>query len=151
MLWHVTRLFPPGDVIAVERAFPVPHGGASPCVSHSPIVVAVLEISSPRRPCSRVDSRFGRTFGPDGVRAEAARSGAAGIMLRVMRTGTIALGDSMRVTQRPHPEWSVAKVAALLYGHPTACMMYASRNVKLSEWMGSMDELRQVRPLCCSS
>ena len=140
---------PSGDVIAVERQVPTTlHAGTAPCQT---AVVAVLEISSPRRPCSRVDSRFGRTFGPDGVRAEAARSGAAGIMLRVMRTGTIALGDSMRVTQRPHPEWSVAKVAALLYGHPTACMMYASRNVKLSEWMGSMDELRQVRPLCCSS
>jgi hypothetical protein len=111
--------------------------------------VACLEVSSPRRPCSRVDQRFGRTFTVQGVRAEAARTGAAGIMLRVVQTGSIAEGDLVRVVQRPHPEWSVTKVAALLYGHPTACMMYSTRNVKLSEWMGSLQELHEVRR--CSS
>ena len=121
---------------------PAPHG-CSPPRAHA--VVALLEISSPRRPCSRIDQQFGRTFGPNGVRAEAARTGCAGIMLRVLQPGSISLGDSMRVMQRPHPEWSVARVAALLYGHPTACMMYASRDVKISEWMGTMDELVQVQ------
>lgn len=118
------------------------HAGSAPCQTAS---VALLQISSPRRPCSRVDQRFGRTFSLSGVRAEAARTGCAGIMMRVLQPGTLAKGDSMRVMQRPHPEWSVARVAALLYGHPTACMMYASRDVKISEWMGTMDELVQVQ------
>jgi hypothetical protein len=138
----VTRLSPSGDVIAVERA--VPQGCSSAYA-----LVSLLEISSPRRPCSRIDQRFGCTFGPDGVRAEAARTGSAGIMLRVLRTGSIAHGDLMRVIQRPHPDWSVAKTAALLYGHPTACMMYASRDVKLNEWMGTRDELHRVQSLHC--
>lgn len=91
-----------------------------------------------------MDLRFGRTFTAQGVRAEAARTGAAGIMLRVLQTGSIAVGDVLRVLHRPHPGWSVCRAAALLYGHPTACMMYSSRNVKLSEWMGSVQELREV-------
>jgi MOSC domain-containing protein YiiM len=130
-----------GDVIVVERA-------AAQCSSASSatstVTVACLQVSSPRRPCSRVDLRFGRTFTAQGVRAEAARTGAAGIMLRVLQTGSIAVGDVLRVLQRPHPSWSVCRAAALLYGHPTACMMYSSRNVKLSEWMGSVQELREV-------
>jgi MOSC domain-containing protein YiiM len=104
----------------------------------------VLEISSPRRPCSRVDQRFGRTFQLAGVRAEAARTGVAGIMLRVLQPGSIARGDTFRVVLRPHPEWSVMRAASLLYGHPTACMMYLAREVQLSEWMGSLQELHQV-------
>lgn len=137
---------PSGDVIAVERQVPTTlHAGTAPCQT---AVVAVLEISSPRRPCSRVDQRFGRTFSLDGVRAAAARTGSAGIMMRVLQPGTLAKGDCMRVTQRPHPEWSVARAAQLLYGHPAACMMYASRDVKISEWMGTMEELQQVQPQC---
>jgi hypothetical protein len=121
-----------GDVIVVERAA---------------CTVALLQVSSPRRPCSRVDQRFGRTFTAQGVRAEAARTGAAGIMLRVLQAGSVAAGDAVRVLQRAHPDWSVLRAAALLYGHPTACMMYSTRNVKLSEWMGSLQELREVTAL----
>jgi hypothetical protein len=123
-----------GDVITVERSTSL----------SATTVVARLEISSPRRPCSRVDQRFGRTFTPAGVRAQAARTGCGGIMLRVLQAGSVCAGDVVQVTQRRNPDWSVARVAALLYGHPTACMMYASRHVKLSEWMGSMQELQQA-------
>ena len=142
--------------------------GQLPCTSSlsSSTVVARLEVSSPRRPCrsqsraclrhrrrlipcSRVDQRFGRTFTEEGVRAEAARTGSAGIMLRVLQEGSVAVGDVMRVTQRPHTQWSVHRVAELLYGHPTACMTYAARDVKLSEWKGSVEELRQVCVCLC--
>ena len=47
-----------------------------------------LQVSNPRRPCSKVDLAYGKTFGGDGVRAYCARTGRAGFFVRVLQPGT---------------------------------------------------------------
>jgi len=34
---------------------------------------------------------------------------------RVLKEGSVTAGDAMRVVDRPHPEWSVARVQHYLY------------------------------------
>lgn len=70
----------------------------------------------PRRPCSRVDATFGKTFSANGVRAHAARHGLAGAFCRVLEPGTLRARDLLVVVERPHPEYTLEKVSRKLYG-----------------------------------
>ncbi len=106
-----------------------------------------LVVTSARRPCSRVDERFGKTWGAAGVRAVCARTGLAGVLLRVASPGTVAVGDALTVAARPNPAWPVLRAASLLYGHPDAAVAYARRNVRRAEWLGTDAELRELAAL----
>ena len=103
-----------------------------------------LELASPRRPCSRVDTQHGQTYGGGGVRAFAARTGTAGLMFRVLSEGRICTGDTLAIVARPHPAWTAARVAALLYGDPRAAAEYSRRGVRRDEWCGSAAELAEL-------
>lgn len=76
----------------------------------------LLQVTSPRRPCSKVDLTFGRTWGRDGVRAYVARTGAAGWFVKILRPGELCDGDELAVVERPNPSWPLRRVASLLYG-----------------------------------
>ena len=80
----------------------------------------VLEITSPRRPCWKVDTVFGETPGPSGVRALCATTGLAGFFCRVVEEGELDDGDRLSVVERPYPQWALERVSALLYGMPGA-------------------------------
>lgn len=72
---------------------------------------AVLELSQGRQPCWKLNDRFAR---PDmAMRVQA--SGRTGWYYRVLRAGRIAVGDELRVSARPHPEWSLQRLMALLH------------------------------------
>jgi len=73
---------------------------------------ALLEISHGRQPCSKLNARFGR---PD-VLAKAVASGHCGLYLRVIREGEAQAGDPMTLLERPHADWPIARVFALLIG-----------------------------------
>lgn len=103
-----------------------------------------LELASPRRPCSRVDTQHGQTYSGGGVRTFAARTGTAGLMFRVLSEGRIRAGDTLAVVARPHPTWTAARVAALLYGDPRAAAEYSRRCVHRDEWCGSAAELAEL-------
>ena len=49
----------------------------------------VLQVTSPRRPCSKIDRAFGEMWNGQGVRAHCAKSGRAGIMCRVLSPGAL--------------------------------------------------------------
>jgi MOSC domain-containing protein YiiM len=66
---------------------------------------AVLEVSSPRQPCSKIARYWGRG---DLLRTVVDR-GATGWYLRVLREGTLVAGDGVRLGERPHPEWTVLR------------------------------------------
>jgi MOSC domain-containing protein YiiM len=103
-----------------------------------------LEVASPRRPCSKVDTRHGNTFTKHGIRAQCARTGHAGWFMRVIIEGDIMEGDEVRLVQRPWPHWTLLRVSSLLYGDDEAVMHYASRAVKREEWKGTEEELEEL-------
>lgn len=63
-----------------------------------------LEISQPRRPCWKVEDRWGRA----GLVEEMERTGRTGWYLRVTTPGTLCSGDRWDLVDRPNPRWSVA-------------------------------------------
>jgi hypothetical protein len=85
-------------------------------------VVCRLQVASPRLPCSKWDTTFGQTFTARGVRAEAARSGLGGIFCRVLQSGTLLDGDTLRLAKRPHPAWNLRRISRLCYGSDVAVM-----------------------------
>ena len=76
----------------------------------------VLEITSPRRPCHKVDATLGKTPGVGGVRQLCATTGLAGFLCRVVEEGELDDGDKLGVISRPYPQYSLEKVSRLLYG-----------------------------------
>lgn len=71
----------------------------------------LLELAQSRQPCWKLNLRFGQ--------ADMARrlqdSGRTGWYWRVLEPGLLQAGDAMRLVARPHPEWPLARVIALLY------------------------------------
>jgi MOSC domain-containing protein YiiM len=73
---------------------------------------ALLEISHGRQPCAKLNARFGRKD----VLAKAMESGRCGLYLRVIREGEAQAGDAMRLVERPHGDWPIARIFSLLIG-----------------------------------
>ena len=114
-----------GDVLTVG-------GGRSPLV---------LQVTSPRRPCSKVDTKHGKDFGPAGVRRYCAGTGLAGWFCRVLVEGDVRRGDALRVTKRGHEAWTLARVSQLLYGHVLAIKKLGGFNAANN---GTEEELREL-------
>jgi MOSC domain-containing protein YiiM len=75
---------------------------------------ARVQVSQPRGPCWKLARRWGI---PDLAR-RVLMSGRTGWYLRVLNEGLLAAGMEMRLLERPHPEWSVARVTALMRDRP---------------------------------
>lgn len=72
---------------------------------------ALLEVSQARQPCWRLNLRFQQ---PDMAR-RVQESGRTGWYFRVLEPGNIAPGQTARLVERPHPDWSLDRVWTLLY------------------------------------
>lgn len=72
---------------------------------------ALLEISQGRQPCWKLNDRFGV---PDMAR-RVQDSGRSGWYYRVLQPGHAQAGDALTLIARPHPDWPLARLAALLY------------------------------------
>ena len=72
---------------------------------------ALLELSQSRQSCWRLNIRFGR--------ADMARlvqtTGRTGWYFRVLEPGEITAGGPATLEARPHPEWTLQRIARLLY------------------------------------
>lgn len=71
-----------------------------------------LQVSQPRGPCSNIARWWDE---PTMVR-RATESVRIGWYLRVLREGTLVRGDALRRTERPRPEYTVARVFRLRSG-----------------------------------
>mmetsp|Transcript_59933 Transcript_59933/g.106624 ORF Transcript_59933/g.106624 Transcript_59933/m.106624 type:complete len:321 (-) Transcript_59933:422-1384(-) len=138
------------EAVCIGDEFSVHRGGLEQALR--------LQVASPRCPCGKVDSRIGKTFTQDGVRAHCASTALGGFFVRPIVTGDLAEGDEVKLACRPHPTWTLARVNSLLYGHPTAVMKYEMRSIKAtkdhrteavlrSEWMGTQAELEELAEL----
>lgn len=75
---------------------------------------ALIQVSQARQPCWRLNVRFGR---PDMSRLVQA-SARTGWYYRVLENGEIAAGMAMQLIERPHPEWTLARLLHHLYADP---------------------------------
>ena len=73
---------------------------------------AVLEVSQPREPCWKPAMLHGL---PDLTR-QMAEKGRTGWYFRVLREGFAEALTDLKLTGRPHPEWTIERANRLLYG-----------------------------------
>jgi MOSC domain-containing protein YiiM len=71
---------------------------------------ARLQVSEPRRPCATLAKRLRRTDIVGRVQA----TGRTGWYMRVLQEGLVAAGDAVSLLERPHPDWPMARVNAVV-------------------------------------
>lgn len=77
---------------------------------------AEVQVTQPRRPCSKIDQRLGTR----GVAAFIHETRIPGWYLRVLREGTLAVGDAIELVDRPNPDVTLARLLAILAAHRPA-------------------------------
>jgi MOSC domain-containing protein YiiM len=71
-----------------------------------------LQVSQPRQPCWKINRRWGVKT----MTRRVAQSGRTGWYCRVFVGGRICAGDHLKLLQRPHPDWTVARANDVLMG-----------------------------------
>jgi len=71
---------------------------------------AVVQATQPRQPCFKLEFRFN----DNRIVKQFIDSGFAGVYVRVLKTGKVQTGDTMKLTERKH-SLSIQKVYQLLY------------------------------------
>ena len=72
---------------------------------------AVLQVAQPRQPCFKLNHRFAQPT----MSRRTQQTRRTGWYYRMLTEGTIAPGDAMRVTDRPHPGWALWRIQHHLY------------------------------------
>jgi MOSC domain-containing protein YiiM len=72
---------------------------------------AVVQISQPRAPCSKLGRRWNRLDMPKLV----IESGRTGWYLRVIEPGDVEQGDALTLVERPFPQWTIDVVNGVAY------------------------------------
>lgn len=72
---------------------------------------ALVEVSQGRQPCWKIDHKFQRK----GITAEVLRSGRSGWYYRVVEAGTLAEGDTLKLTERRHDDWTISRIFGLMF------------------------------------
>lgn len=77
---------------------------------------AEVEVSQPRRPCTKIDLRYG----VHGLATFLHEARIPGWYLRVVREGELGVGDAVDLVARPNPAMSIARLLAILGAHRPA-------------------------------
>ena len=72
---------------------------------------ARVQVSQPRMPCWKLGRRWERPSLP----LEVSGSGRTGYYFRVLEPGEVGVGDTLTLTERPLPSWTVADVNRAMY------------------------------------
>ncbi|MCP1651458.1 MOSC domain-containing protein [Pseudomonas nitroreducens] len=72
---------------------------------------ALLEVSQGRMPCWKLNDRF--DVAQMALRVQ--ESGRTGWYYRVLEEGTLAAGALLELVERPHPEWPLQRLCAVLF------------------------------------
>jgi len=103
-----------------------------------------IKVSFPRLPCFRVDKRYPlgqdprpKTGQPGTVRQWIAANGKGGFFCSVRRPGDVADGDTLKLVQRPCPDWTLKHISNICY--PKSPMMMT--------WQGDDAELKELTEL----
>lgn len=103
---------------------------------------ALIEVSHGRQPCWKISHRFGRAD----LTARVARTGRIGWYYRVLEPGRAAAGDGLALVERGLPEWSMARLFAVLIGgksgrSPAALRQLAALPMLAEAWRRRAAEL----------
>jgi len=71
---------------------------------------ALVEISQGRKPCWKISHRFDAPK----LTASVVATGRSGWYYRVLEPGHVSVGSQLELLERPHPEWTVARVFGLI-------------------------------------
>ena len=72
---------------------------------------ALLQVSQARQPCWKLDHRFG----VPGMARRVQASGRTGWYYRVIEPGAVAAGETLRLIDRPCPDWPLARLLRAFY------------------------------------
>lgn len=72
---------------------------------------ARVQISQPRQPCWKL----ARRWRVKDLALQVERTGRTGFYLRVLQTGLVAPGDRLRMQERLHPEWTIARCNEVMH------------------------------------
>ncbi|KAI8629863.1 PK beta-barrel-protein domain-containing protein-like protein [Xylariaceae sp. FL1651] len=96
----------------------------------------LLQVSLPRQPCFKLNHRFQlKNFAPNTY-----KKSRTGWYYRVLREGTVAVGDEIRLVERRWPKWTIERVQEYL--HRT--LDNAEMNEELSRIVDMGDESRKA-------
>jgi MOSC domain-containing protein YiiM len=70
----------------------------------------VFEVSQGRQPCFKLNLRFG----VKDMAAQVQETLRAGWYLRVLEPGVLSAGDRFELLDRPHPEWTIARILTVI-------------------------------------
>ena len=103
---------------------------------------AVVQVSQPRAPCSKLGRRWKRPDMPKIV----VRTGRTGWYLRVLETGDVGSGDALTLVDRPFARWTIDAVNAAAYSRRGTVDLSAARELAncpaLAEaWRGGFRDL----------
>lgn len=73
-----------------------------------------LQVSQPRQPCWKLSRRWG--LPKLAVRVQ--QTGRTGWYLRVIDEGMIGSSETMKLIERNHPQWTIAKANAVMFAKP---------------------------------
>uniref|UniRef100_A0A7S4EKE4 MOSC domain-containing protein n=1 Tax=Pseudo-nitzschia australis TaxID=44445 RepID=A0A7S4EKE4_9STRA len=113
-----------GDVFEVE-------GG------HSSLVV---EITSPRKPCSYVNLKHDTVMGNKGIQSYSHHNFLAGWFARVLVAGELREGNKFTRTAHPNPKWTLTYVYKALYGEGNRLQSM----MNASSWNRDREELEEL-------
>ncbi|KAH7069694.1 pyruvate kinase-like protein [Paraphoma chrysanthemicola] len=71
----------------------------------------IVEVTEPRVPCFKLNHRFQ----VEDMAKRAQTLFRTGWLYRIIKPGTVQVGDMIRLLERPHPEWTVARVMYYLF------------------------------------
>jgi len=96
-----------------------------------------IEVSSPRSPCNNLARRHGI---PDLVKT-IVQNHRSGWYLRVLQEGWLEAGMSLRLTDRPYPQWTIRRVAnvkRMRADVPEEARLLAACPALQSEWRAKL-------------
>ncbi|MBM3771120.1 MAG: MOSC domain-containing protein [Acidimicrobiia bacterium] len=71
----------------------------------------IVQVSQPRQPCWKL----ARKWRIKDLAARAIHTGRTGWYFRVLEDGTVGVGDSVTLRERPHPEWTIAAANRVMH------------------------------------
>jgi MOSC domain-containing protein YiiM len=105
----------------------------------------VVEITSPRKPCSYINLKHDTVMGSKGIQSYAHHqyNGTSGWFARVLSAGELREGMTFTRTTHPHPKWTLPYVYKALYGEGSRLDALMNK----ATWHRSRDELEELMAL----
>ena len=100
----------------------------------------IIQVSSPRKPCYKVDKKHKSVYGLKGLKRYSLTNGLAGWFCRVINEGIISENDTFELIDRVHSGWSLTKISKMMYGNGN----YKIQSACKVKWIDSIDELDKL-------